>query len=101
MASSDGTSSAGSYSVADVRDQSDWQKTVQKSLKADQMKALLRTKNITPKGLKPDLAQAVAWNFTKAEVDAWLAQQEPAPDPPAMLANRANQPTIHDFFGKK
>ncbi len=99
--SSDGAASTSSYTVADVREPSDWQKTVQKTLKAEQMRVLLRTKGITPKGLKPDLAQTVAWNFTKAEVDEWLAQQESALQPPALLASRPSQPTVNDFFGKK
>ena len=91
-----------SYSSRDVKDQCDWQKAVQKTLKAEQLRMLLRSKNIKPKGLKPDLAQAVAWNFTKAEVDGWLAQQEAALQPPALLVSRGSlppQPTLHQYFG--
>ncbi len=63
---------------------------------------VLFKKNIKAKGLKPDLAQAVAWNSTKAEVEEWLAQQEAALQPPAPLADRSQpssgQRKPHDFF---
>ncbi len=65
--------SVASYSSQDVKDQCDWQKAAQKTLKVEQMRALLLRKNINAKGLNPVLAQAVARNFTKAEVEEWLA----------------------------
>ncbi len=58
------------------------------------MRALLRSKNIEQKGLKPDHAEAVAWSFTKER----LARQQPALAALALLVSRPSQPTVRDFF---
>ena len=100
MSDSSAPSSAGSYTSPDVKDQCEWQQTVQKKFKAEQLRALLRSKKIEPKGLKPDLAEAVAGNFTTEEVKEWLTQQQPALAAPAPLANRPSQPTLHDYFAR-
>ena len=39
----------------------------------------------------------VAWRYTKEQLAAWRAGQEPTPPQPALLASR-NQPVQHDFF---
>ena len=61
------TSSAASYSDADVRAQSKWQVEVNK-LKVAQLDELLSAKGVTPKGLKAEKAMEVAWRYTKEQI---------------------------------
>ncbi len=76
-------------SYADVRAQSKWQARVNE---------LLAAKGVKPRGVQAEKAMEVAWRYTKEELAAWRAGQEPTPPPPALLASRSSQPTLHDFF---
>ena len=86
--SSTPVSSNRSYSDADVRAQSKWQAEVNK-LKVAQLDELLAAKGVKPRGVKAEKAMEVAWRYTKEELAAWRAGQEPTPPPPALLASRA------------
>ncbi len=52
---------------------------------------------MTVKGVKAEKALEVAWRYTKEELKAWQATQEPTLPPPALLADRS-QRTLHDFL---
>ena len=60
MSGSTTPTSAGSYTDAQVREQSVWQAVVNK-LKAAQLDELLGRKGIKPKGVKAEKAMEVAW----------------------------------------
>ena len=95
------TTSAASYSDADVRAQSEWQVEVNK-LKVAQLDELLNKKGVTPKGLKAEKAMEVAWRYTKAEIAEWRAQQRQTLTPPALLDTpRPPSKTLVDYFTPK
>ena len=94
------TSSAASYSDADVRAQSEWQVEVNK-LKVAQLDELLRAKGVTPKGLKAEKAMEVAWRYTKEQIAEWRAKQQTL-TPPALLSTpRPPSKTLEDYFPPK
>ena len=63
-------------------------------LKVAQLDELLRMKNVTPKGLKAEKAEMVAWHYTHT----WRQQQAAARPPPAEI--ESGQRRIEDFFGQ-
>ena len=65
MSGSTTPTSAGSYSDAQVREQSVWQAEASK-LKVAQLDELLRRKGIKPKGVKAEKAMEVAWHTWEA-----------------------------------
>ena len=81
-------SSAGSYSVADVRLQTHWQTEVSKMLKVQQLKTVLKSKLLSTSGQKADLVERVSWYFTKEEVETVLAEEQAIPSVPALFATR-------------
>ena len=101
MASSCGSaSSAGSYTVADVQSQTGWQAECSK-LKVAQLDELLSNKGVKPRGLKAEKAERVAWLYTRQEIQAWRAAQEPPRQAPANLVQGRpqGQRSILDYFG--
>ena len=94
------TSSANSYSDADVRAQSVWQ-VEDIRFQVAPLNELLRAKGVKPKGVKAEKAMEVAWRYTKEEITEWRARQE-ALTPPALLSTpRPNQPTLDTYFKAK
>ena len=94
------TSSAASYSDADVRAQSEWQVEVNK-MKVAQLDELLSAKGVTPKGLKAEKAMEVAWRYTKEQIAEWRAKQQTL-TPPALLSTpRPPSKTLDDYFTPK
>ena len=94
------TSSAASYSDADVRAQSEWQVEVNK-LKVAQLDELLNAKGVTPKGLKAEKAMEVAWRYTKEQIAEWRAQQQTLTPPALLNAPRPPSKTLDDYFTPK
>ena len=100
MSGSTTPTSAGSYSDAQVREQSVWQAEASK-LKVAQLDELLRRKGIKPKGVKAEKAMEVAWRYTKEEIAEWRAQQETL-TPPALLSTpRPPSKGLADYFTPK
>ena len=93
--------SPGSYSIADVRQQTQWQAEMYK-FKVSQLNELLRKKGIATKGVKAAKAEAVAWHYTRAEIHEWEKTKEKERPPPAEAdANQcidAKQRRIDEFF---
>ncbi len=59
---------------------------------------LLRKKGISPKGLKAEKAEQVAWYYSREEMNAWRQQQEQPRPSPALLEQPQGQRSIRDFF---
>ncbi len=68
------------------------------SWKVVELDALLAAKGATVKGVKAEKAPEVAWCYTKEELKAWKATQEPTLPPPGLLAGCNSQRMRHDFF---
>ena len=101
MSGSTTPTSAGSYSDAQVREQSVWQAEVNK-MKVAQLDELLNAKDVKPKGTKPEKAMEVAWRYTKDEIADWRAKQQEALPPPALLSTpRPPSKTLEDYFPPK
>ena len=92
-------SSADSFTVADVQSQAGWQAECSK-LKVAQLDELLRNKGAKPRGLKAEKAERVAWLYTRQEIQAWRAAQEPPRQAPANLVQGApqGQRRLLDYF---
>ena len=97
---SDTASSTGSYTVGDVHCQTSWQAEVSKALKVADLDELLRQKGVTPKGLKPEKGEQVAWLYTRQEIHAWRAAREPPRQAPALLeqGRPQGQRSLLEFF---
>ena len=94
------TSSANSYSDADVRAQSVWQAEVNK-MKVAQLDELLRAKGVKPKRVKSEKAMEVAWRYTKEEIAEWSAQQETLTPPALLNTPRPPSKTLDNYFTPK
>ena len=83
-------SSTGSYTIADLHEQTRWQAEMTK-FRVSQLDELLQNKDITPKGLKAEKAEMVAWHYTRDEIAEWRKKQEKERPAPAILANRSGE----------
>ena len=101
MSGSTTPASAGSYSDADVRRQSQWQVEVNK-FKVAQLDELLSAKGVKPRGIKTEKAMEVAWRYTKEGMTTAMRAKQEELTPPALLNTpRPSQPTLDNYFTAK
>ena len=70
-------------------------KYVLKTFKVAELDQMLAAKKKPVRGQKADKAMAVAWCYTKEEIEVWQKSQSTV-TPPAIL--QSSQPSIRDFF---